>query len=381
MRASGSTMSVGGQPTHHDGLANCSADQGRVASALGQFEESQSGFATLAEPVRHAVLEIGDRMQGLDGALRALEPSREVRADHVSETLIASAFRDSVDPWLGALEREIGYASPSTWRVASRYFHERFGALVDLSPFAGRCFHKPLGYAGDFEMMNIVYRNESLGGTLFGRSLSRAVLDSDAGRAVRHRAHYLAAKIEAAIARHERHGPVRILSVAAGPAMELQLILRKDAALLRAGRAEIALLDQDATALEHARKRIQALAAQAGVEVSLRCIETSIRKVIVAGLDSSHDLVYSAGLFDYLKDRAARAAAARLVDALTPGGQAVIGNFDVANPTRSFMELILDWPLHHRSAADLRRLFGDLGKAIAIEKEATGLNLFAVIGA
>ena len=52
-------------------------------------------------------------------------------------------------------------------------------------PFAARCFHKPLGYAGDFEMMNMLYRNESLGDTLVGRSLSRVLLDSDAGQAVR----------------------------------------------------------------------------------------------------------------------------------------------------------------------------------------------------
>jgi hypothetical protein len=45
------------------------------------------------------------------------------------------------------------------------------------------------------------------------------------------------------------------------------------------------------------------------------------------------------------------------------------------------MELILDWPLHHRSADDLRRLFGDLGTGITVEQEATGVNLFAVIGA
>jgi hypothetical protein len=42
------------------------------------------------------------------------------------------------------LSREIGFAAPGTWRAASRYFHDRFGALVDLSPFAARCFHKPL---------------------------------------------------------------------------------------------------------------------------------------------------------------------------------------------------------------------------------------------
>jgi extracellular factor (EF) 3-hydroxypalmitic acid methyl ester biosynthesis protein len=364
------------------GQAGYRTDHAPAASALRRYEQSQSGFAVIPASARHAILEIGDRMQGLRGALRPIEPGRDehLAAGDPAESLIASALRDAVDPCLGALGREIGFAAPARWRVASRYFHERFGSLVDLSPLAARCFHKPLGYAGDFEMMNMVYRDQSLGGTLFGRSLSRVVLDSEAGRAVRHRARYLAEKIEAAVA-HGRPRPARILSVAAGPAMELQLILRTDPALLAAGRTEIALLDQDAGALEHARERIGALAAQARVEVAVRCINTSIRTVIAEGLDDSYDLVYSAGLFDYLKDRPVRAAGARLVAALAPGGTAVIGNFDVANPTRPFMELILDWPLHHRSADDLRLLFGELGTGLTIEREATGVNLFAVIGA
>ena len=371
------------QPARSIGTPGCRVAHESIALALGRYEQSQSGFAVLPEAARHAVLEIGDRMQGIRGVLGPVEPGsdRNPEADSACESLIVSALRDGVDPCLGAIEREIGFAAPAEWRVASRYFHERFGALVDLSPFAARCFHKPLGYAGDFEMMNMVYRNDSLGGTLFGRSLSRAVLDSAAGRAVRHRALYLTEKIEAATARGGHHRPARILSVAAGPAMELQLILRKNPGLLRAGRTEIALLDQDAGALQHARDRIEALAAQARVEVAVRCINTSIRTVVAEGLDNSYDLVYSAGLFDYLKDRAARAAGGRLVDALAPGGSAVIGNFDVANPTRPFMELILDWPLYHRSADDLRRLFGDLGTGLTVEQEATGVNLFAVISA
>ncbi|HEY5357118.1 MAG TPA: class I SAM-dependent methyltransferase [Streptosporangiaceae bacterium] len=354
-----------------------------VASALGRYAESQSSFAILPEPVRHAVLEMGDRMQGLREALRPVEPGcdGDPGTDSASESMVVPALREVLDPRLSALGHEIGFAAPATWRVASRYFHERFGPLIDLSPFAARCFSKPLGYAGDFEMMNMIYRNESLGRTIFGRSLSRLVLDSDAGRAVRHRVQYLADKIEAAVTRSEQHRPARILSVAAGPAMEIQHLLRKDPALLRAGCTEISLIDQDARALGHARERIEALAAQAGVEVTLRCINTSIRAVIVEGVDDSYDLVYSAGLFDYLKDRAARAAGARLVAALAPGGHAVIGNFDVVNPTRPFMELVLDWPLYHRSADDLRSLFGDLGSGMAVEREAAGVNLFAVIGA
>ena len=59
----------------------------------------------------------------------------------------------------------------------------------------------------------------------------------------------------------------------------------------------------------------------------------------------------------------------------------MIGNFGTANPTRPLMELILDWPLRHRSASDLRELFGDIGTGVTIEREATGVNLFAVISA
>jgi len=373
----------GHQPTASTGRPGGRADPGRVASALAGYKQSQSRYAILPEPARHAVLEIGDRMHRLREALRAAEPAwgGDLGTDGTSESLVASALRDAVDPCLDVLSREIGFAAHAPWRAASRYLRDRFGALIDLSPVAARCFHKPLGYAGDFEMMNMIYRNESLGDTLFGRSLSRALLDSGAGHAVRHRARYLAGKITAAAARGGPGRPARILSVAAGPAMELQLILRTHPALVRAGHAEIALLDQDASALSHAREQIGALSAQARAEVTLRCLNTSIKTVITQGLTGSYDLIYSAGLFDYLTGRTARAAGARLVEALAPGGHAVIGNFGTANPTRPLLELILDWPLHHRSPSDLHQLFGDFGTGLTIEQETTGVNLFAVISA
>src|SRR5215468_8033660 len=383
MTASTLTIPAAGVSSAPGGGPSCRADHTHIAAALGAYTQSRSGFAVLPGRARHALLEIGDRLSGLRDALGPAESAsgRDPGPDGTSESLVAPVLHDAVYPQLDMLGREIGFAAPATWRAASRYFHDRFGALVDLSPVAARCFHKPLGYAGDFEMMNMIYRNESLGDTLFGRSLSRVLLDSQAGQAVRHRARYLAGKIKAAAARGGPGRPARILSVAAGPAMELQQLLQKNPALMRAGRAEIALLDQDASALSHAREQIETLAARASVEVTLTCLNTSIKTVIAQGLTGSYDLIYAAGLFDYLTDRTARAVGARLVQALAPGGHAVIGNFGTANPTRPLMELILDWPLHHRSASDLRELFADIGTGVTIEREATGVNLFAVISA
>ena len=363
-------------------LRTSRADHASIASAISRYREWHADNAILTEATRHSVLEIGDTMRGLHAALRSpgLE-SADLVHDQGCESLLVAALRDAIDPSLDALGHEIGFPNAHTWRAASRYFHQRFGELIELSPLAARCFHKPRGYAGDFEMMNMVYRDESLGETLFGRSLSRVALDSDAGQAVRGRARYLADKVDAAARQGEPRRPARILSVAAGPAMELQLLLQDDTSRLEAGRTEITLLDQDAAALAHAHDRIHTLAAEAGSEVTLRCLRTSIKAVIAEGLDESNDLIYSAGLFDYLDERAARRAGARLVAALAPHGRAVIGNFSVANPTRPFMELILDWPLHHRTPADLLELFGHLGRRVTVEQETTGVNLFAVIDA
>jgi len=346
--------------------------------------ESQADYEVLSATARDAIGEIGDRLLRVHAAGPAVEPVWDAGIgvdDDALVSLAALALRDAIDPYLDLLERELGYAPATPWRTASQLFHDRIGGLIDLSPLAGRCYRKPLGYAGDFEMMNMLYRNESLGETLFGRALSRIVLDTDAAQAVRNRVHYLADKIRATVGRSSAGQPARLLSVASGPAMEIQYLLRTDPGLLAADHAEISLLDQDPSALRHSREQIEALAAQAGIEITLRCYNTSIRTVIAEGLTGFYDLIYSAGLFDYLKDHTARAAGSQIVSALAPDGQAVIGNFALQNPSRPLQELVLDWPLLHRSADDLRRLFGDLGSDITIEQEGTGVNLFALITA
>jgi hypothetical protein len=60
----------------------------------------------------------------------------------------------------------------------------------------------------------MIYHDESLGDTLFGRSLSRVILDRGAAQAVRNRVHYLAVKIKAAAA---RRGPADQREEAARP--------------------------------------------------------------------------------------------------------------------------------------------------------------------
>ena len=57
-----------GQPTASTGRPGRHAQHTRITAALGQYAQSQAGYAILPEPARHTVLEIGDRLQGLQGS-------------------------------------------------------------------------------------------------------------------------------------------------------------------------------------------------------------------------------------------------------------------------------------------------------------------------
>jgi hypothetical protein len=74
----------------------------------------------------------------------------------------------------------------------------------------------------------------------------------------------------------------------------------------------------------------------------------------------------------------------RLLPALAQGGELVIGNFSDCNPSRTYMELLGDWYLHHRSDEDLRLLAhqaGVPGSHVRIGCERLKVNLFLHIAA
>ena len=65
---------------------------------------------------------------------------------------------------------------------------------------------------------------------------------------------------------------------------------------------------------------------------------------------------------------------------MLPGGQLVVGNFGNVNPTRGYMEALVNWYLEHRSDDQLRNLArsacDSARDVIEVRSEATGVNRF-----
>ena len=69
------------------------------------------------------------------------------------------------------------------------------------------------------------------------------------------------------------------------------------------------------------------------------------------------------GLFDYLSAPVAKAVLTKLYQMLKPGGELVIGNFHISNPSRYYMEYWCDWVLNLRTEDELIALSADIPSA------------------
>lgn len=264
-------------------------------------------------------------------------------------------------------------------KIATQFIRSHLAPFVYGAPFASRAFYKPRGYAGDYEMMNHLYRNELVGRNLFDQCMHKYFIDEPAGNAVKNRGQYLHHKIQQLVQKKTKGERIKILSIASGPAMEQQLFVKNNPEFYDYN-IEFYCIDQDEESLKHAQKQLLSLNRQKQTKYKFSFSNLAIKNIIAQGLpDADYDLIYSAGLFDYFTDPVAQLAAKQMVGGVKKGGKVIIGNFSKENPCVPFMEYILDWILIYRSTEDMKKLFSNIGSGVEIEQESLGVNLFAVI--
>ena len=256
------------------------------------------------------------------------------------------------------------------------YYKQQISELIVHSPLLKRAYTKPLGYAGDYEMMNMLYRDHAEGDSLFGRALNLYAAQEGAAQANINRLAYLSTKIRAAI---EVRGRVRLASIGCGPARELFVLLEQSPEL--GPYMDVALIDQEERVLTYCERTLSPIAIRTGAKVHF--IKESVRRLLTAKklkeALGERDFIYSAGLFDYLNGRSFSALLSVLYDALAPSGHLAIGNVASSNPSRYFMEYCLDWFLIHRSREDLLSFAHALSPTAAraeVDAEPSGVNLF-----
>ena len=230
--------------------------------------------------------------------------------------------------------------------------HEIF-SLVQEDPYSHRAFHKPRGYAGDAVMLDYVYLGvPPIDTSEMGKTVFAGTTRGPMGLSVLFRRQLLTAYINQIVA--TRPG-FKILSVASGHCREIENSLLAETAMTRTG--QFIALDQD----PHSCDLVTRYYYQYPIEV----INGSVRSILMGELSSigPFDLIYSAGLFDYLDVGTAGRLVDRLAFLLRPQGKLLIGNFAPSSFGRAFRDLLLDWQLIYRTEEELVTLFGSSRKS------------------
>lgn len=245
------------------------------------------------------------------------------------------------------------------------------------SHFAKRAYFKPNGYAGDFGMMEMIYRNQPDGDGRLGVLVDRWCLNTKAAKAVRGRRELLSKQIELQChTRFEQQSPIRIMNLAGGTNRELfDFLSHCDCS----DKIEAICVDSDPDALEFTACHVDVLPHHATV----RLMNDNVIKWALGRVRNKYglqDIIYTAGLTDYLNRRLFLKLLTRCYEHLKPGGVLIVSNFSPDNPNRAFMDHVLHWKLIYRDREELISLFGDspFGRNINIAAEAQGINLFAI---
>ena len=260
------------------------------------------------------------------------------------------------------------------------YFRKQLWPVILCSPFMARTNLKPRGYAGDSEMMTMIYSNGYWGDSTFAKLMHKHPVNQPGAQAVRNRR----ALIAKMLPRYKEVCPLkpkerlRALSVACGPAWELKDVV------VSAEHSEVyhfTLLDQDRDALLEAAKSVDRIEKRLGSKLSADYLNESVRTLLntpkLKNKWGQFHFIYSMGLFDYLTPPVAKAVLGKLYQILKPGGEMVIGNFHASNSSRTYMEYWLDWVLYYRTEQQFMEL---IREAEPGEKEVlfddTGVQMF-----
>jgi hypothetical protein len=217
-------------------------------------------------------------------------------------------------------------------------------ALLQQEPLTKRAFEKPRGYAGDAELLDLMYDEDLLMRLCQSpvvKRLSQYNFDVPTPRSVRWRRDYLAQCIDAIAADHVS---ARMLSVACGHLREGERSSSVSSGALDA----FICVDQDRTSLASVQQRFGDC---------VRVVPGSVKQLLSGAIRfDSIDFAYTAGLYDYLSDAAAAQLTRVLFDSLRSRGRLLIANFSPENSGTAYMEAFMDWHLTYRNERDCASL-------------------------
>jgi extracellular factor (EF) 3-hydroxypalmitic acid methyl ester biosynthesis protein len=335
-----------------------------------------------------------------------LTPTYQLAVNHLA------SFLQELGRWLGQAEalyatqvgRERGELFPGVWPPVEQKLSELFERfeleagrvprdaipnhkafaqrelhpLLMVDPFMHRTFTKPLGYAGDYQIVNFMLEAKAMTTNAYANVVSAFHLSRAPAVAHRNRVHRLEELLRQEGKRRAQAGErLRVLNIGCGPALEIQRFLSTGS---EASGALLTLVDFNEETLAYAAEHLGRARATSGLQADVATVHQSIHDLLKAAasgqssLGAEYDFVYCAGLFDYLSERVCTRLVQLFYEWTAPGGLVLTTNVHTQNPFRHYMAHVGEWYLEHRDERQFLNFAA--GRPATVTADPTGVNLF-----
>jgi len=243
-------------------------------------------------------------------------------------------------------------------------FRELMQPILNPATIIGFSFTKPFGYNGDFFIIEKIYQQYVNPDEEF-KKWDEFFHTFPAAIAVINRK-ALAKDVFTKLNKNALGKDKNVLILGSGPVTEIHEYFQQTAK----NHLIFDLLDLDNRSIAYAKNKHKQ---------NLQYLTFQNQNVIRYVPPKKYDLIWSAGLFDYFKDKHFVFMIKKYYEFVNEGGELIIGNFNVENPSRKIMEVLGDWFLYHRSEEELISFALQAGISrdkIEVIEEPLGINLF-----
>lgn len=278
-------------------------------------------------------------------------------------------------------EQEVSKVPTESLNAHKAFSQSNIHPLILRAPFVYRTFYKPLGYAGDYEMVNMILRDPREGENLYTQLINSFFLETTTSLAHRNRINILVDTIETVATKaNEKYGQFKAFNIACGPAVEIQRFTGTPTNL----NCKLDLLDFNQETLAFTKKEIESIMVHKN-NIAINYIFKSVHELLKDSVrledseySNQYDLVYCAGLFDYLSDKVCSKLIKLFYHWVKPGGIVLVTNVHPSSDNKGIMEHIAEWYLIYRDESHMISLL-DKSMNHKFYSDETGANIFLEI--
>ncbi|MFH1282193.1 MAG: hypothetical protein ABII27_00835 [bacterium] len=357
--------------------------KGEIASYVGQLinhrKKINKKYSVLINDMRYFLENLKTKLDAVENDLKKDPQINESEAGiEILEAIRKPICKYVFDKFIKLNKLMLSFNAEENL-LHKHYFQNQLHPLYLMSSFNSRAYTKPLGYAGDYEVSNMIYRNSYEGETLFSKFIHKLSINFPVAQAHRNRVSIIIDFINDYIKEKEHACDIKILSIGSGPGKEVEVFMKKTN---RNTACTYTLVDFDPNALTYCQGSLLKLKAKLKHEIKLNFLSMTIRQVLKKineiEMLANQDIIYLFGFFDYIPSEHCKLFLKVLYKNIKQGGKLIISNVHVQNEFRIALEHGADWYLYHRSEQEVRELADGIkgNKKVDISFDKTKVNIF-----